>query len=102
METSNLESENVNPMDMDIIDRGVMFTKKPMDRVKNARITKQELHDFVRWSFKHVNDEGWSEMSNARISNLYLQETGRYICRSTIARNRYNWFLKDGKIVRVD
>jgi hypothetical protein len=102
METSNLESENVNPMDMDIIDRGVMFTKKPMDRVKNARITKQELHDFVRWSFKHVNDEGWSEMSSLKIANLYFQETGKYISRSTVNRNRYNWVMKNGDIVRVN
>ena len=102
METSKLESEYVNPMDMDIIDRGVMFTKKPMDRVKNARITKQELHDFVRWLFTHVNDDGYDKMSNAKIANMYFQETGKYISRQTVVRNRYNWFIKDGKIVRVD
>ena len=102
MSSENLLNENVDPMDMDIIDRGVMFTKNPVDRVKYKRITKQELHDFVRWLFKHTDDAGWSEMSNARIANLYFQETGRIINRSTVARNRDNWFMKDGKIVRYD
>ena len=102
MTTSNLKNENSNPLEMDIIDRGVMFTKNPVDRVKYHRITKQELHDFVRWMFKHIDDAGWSELSGLKISNLYMQETGKYISRSTVNRNRDNWFLKDGKIVRVD
>ena len=65
-------------------------------------MTKQELHDFVRWSFKHVNDENWSTLSGLKIANLYFQETGKYINRATVNRNRDNWLMKDGKIVRYD
>lgn len=92
----------VDPLNMDIVDRGVMFEKNPVQQEKYHRITKQELHDFVRWCFKHINDEGWSTMSNARVANLYLQETGKHINRVTVGRNRDNWFIKDGKIVRYN
>ena len=92
----------MDPLNMDIIDRGVMFVKNPVERVKYKRMTKQELHDFVRWLFTHVNDNGWSEMSCLKIANMYFQETGKYINRSTVSRNRHNWFIKNGKIVRID
>ena len=92
----------VDAMNMDIIDRGVMFVKNPVDRVKHTRMTKQELHEFVRWMFTHADDPGFSEMSGLRISNLYLRETGKHINRATVNRNRDNWFMKDGKIVRYD
>ena len=92
----------MDPLNMPIMTNGVMHTAKPIEREKYKRITKQELHDFVRWLFTHVNDEGFDKMSNAKITNLYFQETGKHICRQTVLRNRYNWFIKDGKIVRVD
>ena len=101
MTSENSNTTSVDPMDMDIIDRGMMFTKNPVQRVKHTRMTKQELHDFVRWMFKHVDDEGWNEMSGLKIANMYMQETGKYINRATVNRNRDNWFMKDGKIVRV-
>ena len=100
MTTINNNNEASNPLDMPILDRGVMFVKNPVTREKHSRITKQELHDFVRWTFTHVNDPGWNDLSNAKIANLYFQETGKYINRNTVGRNRDNWFLKDGKIVR--
>ena len=102
MTTENSENKALDPMNMDIIDRGVMFVKNPVEQPKYHRITKQELHDFVRWTFKHVKDENWSTISNAHIANLYLQETGKHINRVTVGRNRDNWFMKDGKIVRYD
>ena len=92
----------MDPLNMDIIDRGVMFVKNPVERVKYKRMTKQELHDFVRWLFTHVNDDDYDKMSNAKIANMYFQETGKYINRSTVSRNRDNWFMKNGKIVRID
>ena len=102
MTTENSENKALDPMNMPVVDKGVMFVKNPVEHEKHKRMTKQELHDFVRWSFKHVKDEEWSTMSNARIANLYFQETGKHINRVTVGRNRDNWFLKDGKIVRYD
>ena len=95
-------NEDVNPMDMPIIDRGVMFVKNPVERVKHTRMTKKELHEFVRWTFTHKNDDNWDSLSGLKIANLYFQETGKYINRATVNRNRDNWFLKGGKIVRND
>ena len=92
----------MDPINMPIMSNGVMFTAKPIERTKYKRITKQELHDFVRWLFTHVNDDGYDKMSCGKIANMYFQETGKYISRQTVVRNRYNWFIKDGKIVRVD
>ena len=89
-------------MDMSIVDKGILYEAKPVVREKYHRMTKQELHDFVRWMFTHVNDDGWNEMSCRRIANMYYQETGKYICHQTVARNRDNWYIKGGKIVRVD
>ena len=102
MSTENLKNDVIDPMNMDIIDRGVMFVKNPVQREKHTRMTKEELHDFIRWSFTHVDDPGWSTLSGLKIANLYFQETGKYINRATVNRNRDNWFLKDGKIVRYD
>ena len=102
MTTENSENKALDPMNMPVVDKGVMFVKNPVQQVKYHRITKQELHDFVRWTFTHVNDEGWSTMSNGHIANLYFQETGKCINRVTVGRNRDTWFLKDGKIVRYD
>ena len=92
----------MDPLNMPIVSNGVMFTAKPIEHEKHKRITKQELHDFVRWLFTHVNDEGYDEFSNAKIANMYFQETGKLINRVTVSRNRNNWFIKDGKIVRID
>ena len=102
MTTENSENKALDPMNMPVVDKGVMFVKNTVERVKYHRITKQELHDFVRWTFKHVNDPDWNKISNGHIANLYFQETGKYINRATVGRNRDNWFLKDGKIVRYD
>ena len=102
MTTENLKNNVIDPMNLPIIDRGFMFVKNPAEHEKHKRMTKQELHEFVRWSFKHVDDENWSTLSNAHIANLYFQETGKHINRVTVGRNRYNWFMKDGKIVRYD
>ena len=92
----------MDPLNMPIMTNGVMHTAKPIEREKYKRITKQELHDFVRWLFTHANDDGWDALSNAKIANMYFQETGKLINRVTVSRNRNNWFIKDGKIVRVD
>ena len=101
MTKENLNNDT-NPLEMPVIDKGVMYVKNQPEREKYKRITKQELHEFVRWSFTHTNDSGWNDLSNAKIANLYFQETGKYINRNTVGRNRDNWFLKDGKIVRYD
>ena len=92
----------MDPLNMPIVTNGVMHTAKPIEREKYKRITKQELHDFVRWLFTHVNDEGYDKMSCGKIANMYFQETGKYISRQTVVRNRHNWFIKDGKIMRID
>lgn len=106
MTTSKVEKSDEkqveNVMNMPIVDRGVMYEAHPVERVKYTRMTKQELHDFVRWTFTHVNDPGWDKLSNAKVANLYLQETGKHINRVTVGRNRDNWFMKGGKIVRYD
>ena len=102
MTTENSENKALDPMNMPVVDKGVMFVKNPVTRENHKRMTKQELHDFIRWSFKHVDDPGWSTLSGLKIANLYFQETGKYINRATVNRNRDNWFLKDGKIVRYD
>ena len=102
MTTENSENKALDPMNMPVVDKGVMFVKNPVQQVKYHRITKQELHDFVRWTFTHVNDPDWSKISNGHIANLYFQETGKYINRVTVGRNRDNWFIKDGKIVRYN
>ena len=71
-------------------------------RNKFQRMTKEELHDFVKWTFKHVNDKDWKNLSNMSIAKLYYQETGKYINRVTVGRNRDNWYMKGDKIIRYD
>ena len=70
-------------------------------RVKNQRMTKQELHDFVRWVFTHVNDDGWDALSNEKVAKLYVQETGKHVNSVTAGNNRDCWYIKGGKLVRV-
>ena len=69
-------------------------------RVKNQRMTKQELHDFVKWVFTHVNDDGWDALSNYKIAKLYNQETGKHINHVTVSNNRGCWYIKGGELVR--
>ena len=86
-------------LNADIVENGVVFKKNPVQREPHKRMTKQEIHDFVRWAFAQ-NDENMSKYSNAKIANKYFQDTGRYICRETVRRNRDCWFMKDGKIFK--
>ena len=86
-----------------INDRGFIYgiIQKPEP---NHRITKAELHDFVRWYVNLVNQADGDEvrkLSDIKIQNLYWQQTGKYISRNTIYRNRKCWFLKNGEIVRI-
>ena len=46
MTTENSKNDVVDPMNLPIIDRGVMFVKNHVEREKHKRMTKQELHDF--------------------------------------------------------
>ena len=74
MTTENSENKALDPMNMPVVDKGVMFVKNPVEHEKHKRMTKQELHDFVRWSFKHVKDEEWSTMSNARMQTYTFKK----------------------------
>ena len=94
------ESVSNDALDADIVDdKGVVFKKNPEKRQPHQRITKQELHDFIRWAFAQT-DENMSTYSNAHIANMYMNDTGKYICRETVRRNRDCWYMKDGKIFK--
>lgn len=96
MSSDNTEQELV------IIDKGVEYPAKPIERERYQRVTKKEIHDFVRWMFKHNDNEEFNKLSNAKISNMYYSETGVYINRETIRRNRKIWKLDNGKIVNTE
>ena len=66
------------------------------------RITKKELMDFVKWHIEHCKDENYNKLGCKRISELYFNETGKHIGRATVNNNRYNWFMKDGKLVKIE
>ena len=86
--------------DADIVDdKGVVFKKNPVQHEVHKRMTKQELHDFIRWAFAQT-DENMCKYSNAHIANMYMNDTGKYICRETVRRNRDCWYMKDGKIFK--
>ena len=67
-------------------------------REKYHRVTKKEIHDFVRWMFKN----NLESKSNAAISNMYYSLTGVHINRETVRRNRKCWIVRDGRIVNVE
>lgn len=86
-----------------INDRGFVYANMKLPP-KNHRITKKELHDFVRWYVARVNEADGDEirkLSDIKIQNLYWQQTGKYISKNTIYRNRKCWFLKNGEIIRI-
>jgi hypothetical protein len=97
-----VDGENVDEggaLNADIVENGVVFKKNPVKHEPHKRMTKQEIHDFVRWAFAQ-NDENMSKYSNAKIANMYMNDTGRCVCRETVRRNRDGWFMKDGKIYK--
>ena len=86
-----------------INDRGFVYGViiKPKE---SHRMTKAELHEFVRWYITRVNEADGDEirkLSDVKIQNLYWQQTGKYVSRNTVNRNRKCWFLKDGQIIRI-
>ena len=85
-----------------IVDKGVVYPPKKIERKKHQRTTKEDIHKFVRWLFKHNDDEAFNKLSSGKISNLYLNETGTFINRETVRRNRKIWQMKDGKIVNTE
>ena len=94
----NNVSNNAN--NADIIDnKGIVFKKNPVPHEPHKRMTKQELHDFIRWAFTQT-DENMCNYSNAKIANMYLNETGKYISKETVRCNRDCWYMKDGKIYK--
>lgn len=66
------------------------------------RITKQELLDFVKWHLQHLNDEQYKNLGCKRISDMYFKETGKRISRDTVYNNRYCWYYKGDKLIRVN
>ena len=103
MSKFNVFCTNAAEQILPINDRGFVYgvIVKPD---KNHRMTKAELHDFVRWYISVVNQPDGDEirkLSDIKIQNLYWQQTGKYVSRTTINRNRKCWFLKDGQIIRV-
>ena len=90
---------NTNMNDVDIVENGVVFKAKPVKHELHKRITKQELHDFIRWAFAQT-DDNLCTYSNAKIANMYMNDTGKYINRETVRRNRDCWYMKNGKIYK--
>lgn len=104
--TENMTEEESSSSDgseiMVIVDKGVVYPPKKIERKKHQRTTKEDIHKFVRWLFKHNDDEAFNKLSSGKISNLYLNETGTFINRETVRRNRKIWQMKDGKIVNTE
>ena len=96
------EQEQEEEPKLIIVDKGVEYPLKKVERKKHQRTTKNDIHEFVRWLFKHNNDEAFNKLSNGKLSNMYLSETGIFINRETIRRNRKVWRLIDGKIVNTE
>ena len=88
---------------MPIIDKGILFGREPVHE-KGKRMSKAELHTFVRWMIKHYNSEDreqFSALSSRKIANLYFQECGKYISTTTVYANRNRWYTRNGKIIKV-
>ena len=86
---------------MVIVDKGVEYPEVKPERKRYQRTSKQDIHDFVRWMFKHNDDEEFNKLSNAKMTNMYYAETGKFINRETVRRNRKIWRKVDGKIVNT-
>lgn len=87
---------------MPILDRGMLYTDIPRPP-RHHRITKNELHEFIRWLVEKYNGtdgERFKTMSCPKIANLYYQETQKYVTKSTVLKNRNGWCIRDGVIVR--
>lgn len=84
--------------EMIIVDKGVEYPIKKIERKRHQRTSKNDIHTFVRWLFNHdVNG-----LSNDKISKMYYEETGIFINRETVRRNRKIWRIVDNKIVNTE
>ena len=91
-----------NDKELVIVDKGIVYPVVQPERKRYQRTTKKEIHDFVRWLFKHNTDEAFNKLSNAKVANMYFVESGVYINRETIRRNRNLWHVVDNKIVNSE
>ena len=75
------------------------------EQVVYTRITKKELHDFVRWLIGKYNTDDydtWCAYSNYKIQKLYKDESGKLLNVTTIRNNREGWYTgAGGKLIRV-
>lgn len=78
-------------------------TPKPESRKPANRITKSELHDFVRFCFDDDIAEliGNDVHSYKRASELYMERRGKYISPSTVKDQRGRWIISDGEPKRI-
>ena len=84
-----------------VYEHGIQYENGKRVKQHHPRMTKQELHNFVKWMIAQT-DDNMRYYSNQKIANIYEQQTGKYINRETVRRNRDCWIVYDNKIMRVD
>ena len=67
--------------------------------VKQTRLTKKELFEFLEWAFAQT-DDNMSTYSNPKIAAMYLKDTGKYISTSCVRNNRDCWVKVNGQFIK--
>ena len=67
--------------------------------VKNTRLTKKGLFEFLEWAFAQT-DDNMCNWSNPKIAAMYLKDTGKYISVSCVRSNRNKWVKVNGEFVK--
>ena len=72
---------------------------KDFEEVKQTRITKKGLYEFLEWAFAQT-DDNMCKYSNPKIAAMYLKDTGKYISTSCVRNNRDCWLKVNGQFVK--
>ena len=74
------------------------------DKLNNGkcnRITNKDLIEYIKWTFEKFENGNFDGFSCQAISNMYLQETGKYISNATIRNNKGLWIKNiKGEFIR--
>ena len=75
---------------------------KDYSNCKCTRITKKDLMEFINWTFEKFDNGNFDGYSCQAISNMYLQERGKYISNATIRNNKGKWTKNiNGELIKI-
>lgn len=100
MMNGSMDSESIQKLYDDKVKRLAELDK--YNDGKCRRITKKELMAFVEWMFEKFDNGDCSHFSAQMLSNLYMQETGKYVSNATIRNNKNVWTKNmNGQLVKI-